>query len=259
MRVPSTASSTACSVSCGMLERPREVVCGPDRDHGQRHPGPRRRPRPRSRPSRRRRRRRSARAPPRRPRRTWSSPKAAHLGAALREQRLDLPRLARPGFRVGEQRDPGHLRSASWSGPRGPSGRSCWSPCASSRTASAASSPALPGSLRGRLLAGAEGLVDALLRAPRGARQQEREDQQDDADDDDDRDGQGGAPSLASVHRTPTRPAAPGNRGRIPRRGDRRASSAPTSASSAAPGCRCSSRASRPRPTSSTAPRRCSA
>ena len=60
---------------------------------------------------------------------------AGDLVAEAFEQPLDLPRLARPGVRVGEQCDHG-ATWASCPGPRGPSGRSCWPPCARSRTAS---------------------------------------------------------------------------------------------------------------------------
>ena len=56
----------------------------------------------------------------------------------------------------------------------------------------------LTGKLPRRALARPEGLVDALLRPPRGARQQEREDREDDADGDYYGDGQEGSLSLAT-------------------------------------------------------------
>ena len=143
----------------------------------------------RSRPSRRRRRRRSARG-----RRGGDvvglveveagRRRAARRGACARPP---PPRPTRsPGWRA--VRSSATPRWASCRGPRGPSGRCCWQPCARSRTASRpARRPCREAC--GGVLAGAERLVDALLRPPRGARQQEREDREDDADGDDYRDG----------------------------------------------------------------------
>ena len=74
---------------------------------------------------------------------------ASTVGPALAQQPLDLVRLARAGLRVGQQGQPCHaLSPAASSALRGPSGRSCWSRCASSRTASAPTRRACRGASR---------------------------------------------------------------------------------------------------------------
>ena len=166
----------------------------PDRDHARAARRPARRPRPRSRSSRRRRRRRSAPAADApRPAPRCRGRSARPRRPRPREQPLDLLRLARPGVRVGEQRD--HASSSGRhlaSGPRGPSAALLLAALRDVSNGFSASSPAFRAA-RGGALAGCRGSCRRPSAATTSARgKQEREDREDDADGDDDRDGHGG-------------------------------------------------------------------
>ena len=106
-----------------------------------------------------------------------SRPNSSTSAPAAREQARDVARLARspsPGCSraianpaavpVGPSRARG-----SWRGPRAPSPRSCWWPCASSERLLQQLSR-LAGRVRRRALPGPERAVDALLRPSRGIR-----------------------------------------------------------------------------------------
>ena len=177
-------------------------------------PGPRRaarprarRPRRRSRSSRRPRRRHRARAPTRRPRRL-AELEAGDLGPRARNpSRRRPPRPTRsPGWRAERSRG---AQVGIFERPSRPLAALLLAALREVSNGFSARSPALPGSFPARVLAGPEGLVDALLRPPRGARQQEREDREDDAHGDDYGDGQVGLPSLATGSQLSV-PAAPG-------------------------------------------------
>ena len=241
----------------GKPQRAREVVRRPHRDDAERDAARASRHRRRSRSTRRPRRRSRARGRPRRPRRhgRGRSGRPRDRGHAA-PARPRPPRPTRnPGWRA--ERSRGQLRWASSSGPRGPWRRSCWRPCARSRTASRpdrrpcrAASPAAPwpaprvlstpfcghhearGSRNARIARTMHtATITAMVkRAP--------------------------FPGYRFVAEVPGRAGA--KTGHNPRAWIRGSRSTPTSASSGAPGCRCSSRAF-PRPrTSSTARRPCS-
>ena len=154
---------------------------------GRRRAGRRRsrRPRPRGRSNRRRRRRSSARGG------RGDVVGTVELEADDVESGARTPLdLVRPPDRIRVRRRAiSAAQVGLWRGPRGPSRRSCSWPCARSRTASTARSPALPRSFRPRP-GPRRASCRRPLRPPRGARKQEREDGEVDADSDYYGDGQ---------------------------------------------------------------------